>query len=153
MEMGSKMTGDPDHDFLRMMSNHHQGLISIVHMTMDRKDASGAVADAKKLDDAQDKEVDEMVTMLEKDYKDPYEPKIMPEHQAMVDDLKTKAGKSYEVGFYENIIKHHEEAITMIDEYLPTAKSEGVKQMAAEMKTAQSHEITDFKAKVAKLGK
>ena len=148
----SMATGNPDHDFLRMMSDHHQGLISIVHMTVDRKDGGSAVGDAKKLDDAQDKELDQMVTMLEKDYKDPYEPKIMPEHQAMVDDLKTKSGKNYERGFYEDIIKHHEEAIKMIDAYMTNAKSASVKQMAASMKAAQSREISDFKAKVAKLG-
>ena len=109
----SKMTGHADHDFLRMMSDHHQGLISIVHMTIERKDIGSSLADAKKLDDAQDKELDKMVTMLEKDYKDPYEPKIMAEHQAMADALKPKTGKEYDRGFYQSIIMHHEEAIKM----------------------------------------
>lgn len=145
-------TGDADHNFLRMMSDHHKGLIDIVHMTIDQKDAGIAVADAKKLDDAQDKELDQMVTMLEKSYKDPYEPKIVPEHQSMVDDLKAKSGKGYELAFYNDIIKHHEEAIAMIDAYLPGAKSPVVKQMATDMKAAQTREITDFKAKAAKLG-
>lgn len=150
--MGSKTTGDPDHDFLRMMSDHHQGLISIVHMTIDRKDVGASAADAKKLDEAQDKELDRMVTMLEKDYKDPYEPKIIAEHQAMVDELKPKTGKEYDRAFYQNIIMHHEEAIKMIDGYLPNAKSAAVREMADGMKAAQSREVTDFKAKLAKLG-
>ena len=46
----AKMTGDADHDFLRMMSDHHRGLIAIVHMTCDKKDIGSFMADAKKLD-------------------------------------------------------------------------------------------------------
>ena len=30
-------TGDADHDFLRMMSDHHKGMILMAHMTKDRK--------------------------------------------------------------------------------------------------------------------
>jgi uncharacterized protein (DUF305 family) len=147
-----KMTGDADHDFLRMMSDHHRGLIAIVHMTVDKKDVGSSMADAKKLDAAQDKELDQMVSMLEKSYKDPYEPKTMAEHQSMVDDLTGKSGRDFDRGFYADVIKHHEEALTMIDAYMPNAKDAAVKRMAAEMKAAQSREIADFKGKLAKLG-
>jgi len=83
----ANMTGDADHDFLRMMSDHHKGLILMAHMTTERTEGGSAVADAKKLDAAQDKELDHMVTMLETEYKDPYMPKVMPEHQTMADGL------------------------------------------------------------------
>src|SRR5665647_310747 len=65
----ANMTRDADHDFLRMMSDHHKGLILMAHMTTERKEGGSAVADAKKLDAAQDKELDHMVTMLETEYK------------------------------------------------------------------------------------
>lgn len=146
------MTGDADHDFLRTMSDHHKGLVQLAHMTKDRKGGGTAVADAKKLDAAQDKELDQMVTMLEKVFKDPYTPKVMPEHQAMADALKGKSGKAYDRTFYENIIKHHQEAIAMIDGYLPKAKSAMLKQMAEKMKSDQTREIADFQQKVARLG-
>ena len=110
------------------------------------------MADAKKLDAAQDVELDHMVTMLEKDFKDPYAPKVIPEHQAMADALKGKSGKEYDRTFYTNIIKHHQEAIAMIDGYLPKAKSAMLKQMAEKMKSDQAKEIADFQQKVAKLG-
>jgi uncharacterized protein (DUF305 family) len=146
------MTGDADHDFLRMMSDHHKGLIQMAHMTKDRKETGPSVADAKKLDAEQDKELDHMVTMLEKDFKDPYTPKVMPEHQAMADELKAKAGKDYDRTFYQHVIKHHEEAIKMVDDYLPKAKNAMLKDMATTMKAAQTKEISEFQQKVAKLG-
>lgn len=145
-------TGDADPDFLRMMSDHHKGLIALVHMTQDRSGVGTAKADARKMDKAQDAELDKMMTMLEKTYKDPYAPKVMPEHKAMADALKPMSGTAYERTFYTDIIAHHKEALAMIDGYLPKAKSADVKVMAQKMKADQSREITDFEQKLAKLG-
>ena len=146
------MTGNADQDFLRMMTDHHKGLIVMAHMTKDRKEGGTAVADATKLDVAQDAELDHMVTMLEKDFKDAYSPKVSPAHQAMADALKSKTGKEYDRTFYQNVIKHHQEAITMVDGYLPNAKNAMLKQMAEKMKADQTREIADYQRKVASLG-
>lgn len=151
MQGMANMTGDADHDFLRMMSDHHKGLIQMAHMTKDQKGLASAAADATKLDAAQDKELDQMVTMLEKDFKDPYAPKVMPEHQAMADELKTKSGKDYERTFYQDVIKHHQEAVKMVDDYLPKAKNAMLKQMAEKMKADQTKQIAEFQQKVANL--
>ena len=148
----SGMTGNADQDFLRMMSDHHKGLIVLAHMTKDRKEGGTAVADATKLDAAQDMELDHMVTMLEKDFKDAYSPKVSPAHQAMADALKSKTGKEYNRTFYQNIIQHHQEAIKMVDGYLPNSKNAMLKQMAEKMKADQSKEIADFQKKVTALG-
>ena len=146
------MTGNADQDFLRMMSDHHKGLIVLAHMTKDRKEGGTAVADATKLDAAQDMELDHMVTMLEKDFKDAYSPKVLPAHQAMAEALKSKTGKEYDRTFYQDIIQHHQEAIKMVDGYLPNAKNAMLKQMAETMKADQSKEIADFQKKVTALG-
>ncbi len=145
------MSGNADQDFLRMMSDHHKGLIALAHLTKDRRQGT-AVADAKKLDAAQDAELDHMVTMLETDFKDAYSPRVLPAHQAMVDQLKTKSGVDYDRAFYQNVIAHHQEAVTMIDGYLPRAKNAMLKPMAEKMKADQSKEIADFKLKLGKLG-
>lgn len=145
-------TGDPDRDFLRMMSDHHKGLIALVHMTQERNGVGTAKADAATMDKAQDAELDAMMTMLEKTYKDPYAPKVLPEHQAMAVSLKPMRGKGYERTFYEDIVKHHNEAIAMIDGYLPKARSADVKTMAEKMKADQAREIADFQQKLAKIG-
>ena len=144
---GMAMTGDPDHDFLRMMSDHHKGMIAMAHMTKEQQPAPGSVADATKLDTKQDAELDKMQTMLEKDFKDPYTPKVMPDNQAMVDQLRGKTGADYDRTFYENVVKHHQEAIKMIDDYLPKGKNPRLKQMAEKMKSDQAREITEFQKK------
>lgn len=75
-------TGDPDRDFLRMMSEHHRGMIAMAHLTIEQKKGSAATqADAEMLDTKQDAELDSMVTALEQQFKDAYDPKIMPDNQ------------------------------------------------------------------------
>lgn len=148
----ANMTGDPDRDFLRMMSDHHKGLILMTDLTKDRKDGGTVVADAIRVDTKQDQELDQMVSMLAKDFQDPYAPKVMPQHQAMADALKAKSGKDYDRTFYQNVIQHHQEALKMVDEYLPKAKNTMVRQMAETMKTDQTKEIADFRQKVARVG-
>jgi uncharacterized protein (DUF305 family) len=147
----TNMSGDPDQNFLRMMSDHHKGLILLAHMTKERKEGGAAVVDAKKVDTKQDAELDKMMGMLEKSYKDAYAPKTTPEHQAMADDLKTKRGKEYDQTFYQDIVKHHKEAIKMVDDYLPRGKSAAVKQMAEKMKADQTREIREFEQKASQL--
>lgn len=148
---GMAMTGDADRDFLRMMSDHHKGMILMAHATMERKEGGLAIADANKLVAKQDAELDKMMTMLEKSYKDPYAAKVMPDNQAMADDLKTKTGTEYDRAFYQNVIKHHGEAIKMVDAYLPNAKSAAVKKMAEKIKADQTKEIAEFQKKLAAL--
>lgn len=148
----TNMTGNPDRDFLRMMSDHHKGLIAMAHQATDRTDIGTASADAKKLDTEQDAGLDTMTTILEQTYKDPYAPKIIPSNQAMLDSLTPKQGRNYERTFYENVIKHHQEALSMIDAYLPNATNASVKQMAERMRAAQSRQIDEFRRKVAALG-
>src|SRR5258705_9182775 len=60
------MTGDLDHDFLRMMSDHHEGLIAMAHETIERKDKLATKPIARRLDKEQAPELHKMVTMLEK---------------------------------------------------------------------------------------
>lgn len=143
------MTGHADQDFLRMMSDHHKGLIAMAHPTMEGKGATPAVrTDARKLDKVQDAELDTMVTMLEKSFKDPYGPKVTPNNQAMADSLARQTGAAYDRTFYKNVIAHHKEAIGMIDQYLPKLTRPDLKAMAQRMKADQTREIAEYHRKL-----
>lgn len=147
----AKMTGDPDRDFLRMMSDHHKGLIAIVHPTLDKKENLAVKGDAAKMDKKQDAEIEKMITMLDQQYKDTYTPSVMPDNQRMVDELKGKSGADYSRTFLKDVIAHHEQAVKMIDEYLPKAKNPQVKSMAEKMKSDQTKEIAEFQRKLSAL--
>ena len=143
------MTGDPDRDFLRMMSDHHKGLIAIVHETVDSKQTLWVRSIARQLDTEQDAELDTMSTILEKTFKDAYAANATPAHQAMADQLKAMSGAEYDRAFLRDVISHHDEAISMIDKYLPQARNAQVKAMAQRMKATQTKEVADFRKKLA----
>jgi uncharacterized protein (DUF305 family) len=145
----ANMTGDPDHDFLRMMTDHHKGLILMAHQTKESSQQLSTKPLATRLDKEQDEELDKMMSMLEKDYKDAYAPKVMPAHAKMAEDLQGKTGGDYDRTFMQDVITHHQEAIKMIDDYLPRAKNPTLKAMAEEMKATQTQEITELQKKVA----
>lgn len=148
----ANMTGDPDRDFLRMMSDHHMGMIAMAHPTMDFKGELSVKDEAKKLDKNQDAELEKMSTMLSKQWNDDYTPSIMPSNQKMVNDLSGKSGNDYSRTFLKNVVMHHTQALKMIDEYLPKAKNAEVKRMAEKMKADQAREIAEFNKKLASLG-
>lgn len=147
-----RMTGNADQDFLRMMSDHHKGLIAMAHLSAegDRKGSPAVRADAQKLDKKQDAELDQMVTKLETQFKDKYDPMIMPSNQAMVDQLKPQSGSAYDRTFYQNVVKHHQQAIKMVDEFSPKLQDADLKKMAQRMKDEQQREITEFEQKASK---
>lgn len=145
---GMAMTGDANRDFLRMMSDHHKGLIAMAHETMEEgRGTAESRGDAGKLDAQQDEELKQMVTMLDKDYKDPYEPKVIPAHRAMLDTLLAKSKDTYAPTFYRLVIQHHREALTLIDAYLPRATRPDLKAMAEQMRRDQAREIAEFTSK------
>jgi uncharacterized protein (DUF305 family) len=138
-----------DDDFLRKMSDHHKGLILIVHQTVDRKDVPSVMPIAAKLDTAQDAELDSMMVMLRQKYNDTYDPHVMPEHQAMADSLKALSGTAYERTFLEDAIRHHKEAVAMINQYLPKLSDAKLKAMATRMRRDQQHQIADYERRLA----
>lgn len=143
------MTMDANHEFLRKMSDHHRGLIAIVHQAVEQKDAAGVMATAKKLDTEQDAELDTLMITLRQKYNDPYDPQITPEHQAMVDSLKSLSGAAYERAFRRDVIRHHQEAIAMVDAYLPRLTDPSLKAMAERMRADQTREIAQLQAQLS----
>ena len=97
-----------------------------------------------------DAEVEAMVTLLEKQYKDAYDPKIMPDNQTMVDQLKSQSGAAYDRAFYKNVVLHHQQALKLIDQSLPKMKDTQIRAMAERMKRDQAREISDFQQKAQK---
>lgn len=140
---GMDNKGNPDQEFLRMMSDHHLGILLMAHEA--EKKGVTVKAEAKKIDTAQDAELNKMVALLETAFDDKYTPKVTSENQAMAEALKQKSGAAYDTAFRENAIKHHQEALQMIDGFLPKLTRPDLKQMAQKMKGDQTREIAKFK--------
>jgi uncharacterized protein (DUF305 family) len=140
-------TASADAEFLRMMSDHHQGLIMMANEAAG-KGTQAVQAEARQMGDKQGGEQQEMLTMLQRDFGVSHQPQVTPSNQAMADSLSPKSGTDYDMTFHMNVIAHHREGIAMIDQHLPHLTNPQVRQMAERMKSDQQREIQELEGKM-----
>lgn len=138
---------DADHEFLRMMSDHHQGLVTMMEAAMNRASSAEAKADAHELHTKQAEERDRMVGMIRSSYGETIEPTVMPGNISMNDSLQQKSGADHDRDMYRHIVMHHREGIQMIDRFMSRLQKAEVKSMAEKMRADQQREIVAFEPK------
>ena len=138
---------DANHEFLRMMSDHHEGLIEMASAAMTKASTQQAQGDAHQLHTKQEEEQKRMVGMIQQSYGESLTPMVMPSNKAMNDSLQAKSGADYDRTFYGNVVKHHQEGVKMIDDFLPRLTKAPVRQMAEKMRADQQREIQEFQRK------
>ena len=139
---------DANHEFLRKMSDHHEGLIAMASPAMTKASRQTTQGDAHKVHTKQEEEQQKMVAMIQSSFGEAYAPKIMPKHQAMNDSLQAKSGAAYDSTFYADVVAHHQEGIQMMDQYLPQLTNAELRQMVEKMRTEQTREIQEFQRKM-----
>ena len=140
---------DSNQAFLRMMSDHHEGLILMADSAKGRVQSADAKAKARELDEKQHREQRQMLTMLRREYQDSVTPMVMPSNRAMLDSV-VRGGQGGEVDrvFYRQVIAHHREAIQMVDKMQSQLTGE-VRSMAQRMRTEQQREIQELERKAS----
>ena len=138
---------DADHEFLRKMSDHHEGMIVMLNGAPDKATSATAKADARKLIDEQGAERDSMLAMIKRDYNETHMAMAMQSAKSMAADLQQKSGVAYDRDMYGHVIMHHQEGVKMIDDFLPRLTKAPVRQMAEKMRADQQREIQEFQRK------
>jgi uncharacterized protein (DUF305 family) len=136
---------DSNQSFLRMMSDHHQGLLAMSDTAMGKLGAT-AKADAQKMRTEQKREQDHMLQMLRSDYKDSVTPMILPSNQAMISSVAQAGSGDADRVYYQQVIAHHREGVQMIDKMLPQLTGMS-KDMASSSRAKQQREIAEFEKK------
>ena len=139
--------GDTDHEFLRMMSDHHEGMVVMASTAMTKASKSTTQGDAHNLHTKQAAERDSMMAMMRSGYNMSHTPMVMEKNRAQNDSLQRLSGAQYDRTFYRLVVAHHREGIAMIDSMLPRLTKPEVKQMAEKMKADQEKEIAEFQRK------
>lgn len=138
---------DADQEFLRMMADHHDGLVQMATAAMTKASRPATQGDAHSLHTRQAAERDSMVGILRSAYGDSHAPTVTAKHRAQNDSLQAMSGAQYDRTFYRMIVDHHREAVVMIDSMLPRLARPDVKRMAEKMRSDQQKEIGDFQGK------
>ena len=142
---------DADHEFLRMMSDHHQGLVDMASAAMTKASTQQTQGDAHQLHTKQEQEQRQMVDMVRTAYNETLRPVAMPNNRAMNDTLQQKSGAEYDRTFYRMVIDHHREGIRMMDEFRPRLQRAEVRQMLDKMRADQQREIGELETKMNRL--
>jgi len=149
--MSTAPAKDADQEFLRIMVDHHHGLIVLADTALAMNPSEHTRMDAREMSGAQRVEENKMIDMLKSDYGETKMPMILPSNAQFISDLASKTGKDLDKAFKEKVIAHHEEAIKMIDDYTPKFTKPAVRTMAAKMKKDQQAEIADLKSELKKM--
>lgn len=138
-----------DQEFLQLMSDHHEGLITIAHETLKHTGRLGVTDEARKLDSELDDQLARMHSALKGELNTPaYAPKAAPEFQAMADSLTHLSGAAYDRQFRQDVIDYHQTSIALIDRYLPRLTHADVKTMAERMRATDVQEMARTKQRL-----
>ena len=133
-------TGDVDHDFLRRMSNHHKDLIRITHAVLESNSAASLEPAIRKFEDDHDHELDSMLALLRTVYKDQYVPQTYAENDFVVEMLR-KPGTDYAGIFLAAALKSEQNAVRILNDYLPEAKNRQVRTFAQRLSREEGGEM------------
>ena len=134
-------TGDLDHDFLRRMSNHHKDLIRITHAIIESNSGASLEPALRTFEDDHDHELDAMLALLRTVYKDPYVPQTNPENDFVVEMLRSP-GADYAGIFLPAAVKSEQNAVRILNDYLPQARNRPVRTFAQRLGREEEGEMT-----------
>jgi len=143
--MASAPARDADQEFLRMMIDHHEGMVVMADTAVKKAATADVRSDATKMRTAQKEEQQKMQAMLRAQYSEDKRPMVTPGNASMVTMLAGESGAAFDRQFREHVIMHHEEGIKMIDQFSPRLTMAELKQMATKMKANQSKEIAELR--------
>lgn len=147
-----KSTGNPDRDFLRAMSDHHRNLILITHAAIESNNDPAIEADIRRIEEEHDHELDSLLSLLRRMFSDSYNPQTAPELQFTAEMLR-KPGENYRFLFFQAAVKNEEQAIRILDAYLPRAKNPEIKAFAERMRHSEPQELAALKRRMLKNGR
>lgn len=141
---------DADQEFLRMMVDHHHGLVVMADTALARNPSAAVATEARAMRQKQAAEQKTMTDMLKADYSEDKMPMVMPSNAQMIAHVASASGAAVDRAFREQVIAHHEEALRMIAEYETRFTKPAVKSMAEKMRSNQQKEIVRLKVDLGK---
>jgi uncharacterized protein (DUF305 family) len=139
---------DADQEFVRMMVDHHEGLIVMSDTAVARNPSTPVRQEATTMKQKQSAEQKTMIDMLKSDYGEDKMAMVLPSNVAMIAEVASKSGAELDRTFREKVIAHHEDALKMISDYEPKFTKPAVRTMAARMKSDQQKEIAKLRSEL-----
>lgn len=143
--MASTPARDADQEFLRMMIDHHEGMVVMADTAVKKAATADVRSDATKMRTKQKDEQQKMQAMLRAQYSEDKMAMVTAGDASMATMLGSASRAAFDRQFREHVIMHHEAAIKMIDQFSPRLTNAELKQMATKMKADQTKEIAELR--------
>jgi uncharacterized protein (DUF305 family) len=147
-QMSTSPARDADQEFLRMMVDHHQGLIDMTDTALTRNLSGDAASKGRQMRQKQATEQKDMQAMLKSDYNEDKMPMVMESNKRMISDVASASDVNRM--YQEKVIAHHEEALKMTNDIESRLTKPAVRAMAQKMKADQQKEIAELRSKLGK---
>jgi uncharacterized protein (DUF305 family) len=119
------------------MSDHHKDLIRITHAAIESNKDPSLHAAIRKVEEEHDHTLDSMLALLRSVYADEYVPQTNPENDLTADRLR-RSSSDYISIFLAAAESSEEEALRILNEYLPKAKKQRVRNFAQNLRKDES---------------
>lgn len=138
-------SGDADYDYATMMKRHHQGSIEMAKVQIDGGSDQQLKDLSEKMINEQQSEIEKLDSFIQKN-----KPVGNSGYGQKAMDLMTPMGNikmdgsSLDAMFVSMIIPHHQDAVSMSQEYLKVAKNDDIKRIASKLIESQPKEISEL---------
>ena len=143
------LTGDPDHDFLRRMSDHHKDLIRITHAVLESSSSAATDPVLRRFEDEHDHELDTLLALLRSEYNDSYLPQNNPQNDYVVQMMRGPQ-TDYVGIFVGAALKSEGAAVRVANDYLPKAKNPKVRAFAVKLLKDEQSEMESLRSTLSR---
>jgi len=139
---------DAEHEFLRILVDHHEGLVLIANDAASRAVDDSVRALAQNLATRQAAQRDSLVALLGSLYGEEYRPQVMPRNADQADSLRMYSGAAADRYFLQTAIGHHREGIRIIGRFMADFTQPEVRALAERMREGRQREIEELQGKL-----
>jgi hypothetical protein len=129
----------PDQQLLQGVANVNQGVALLAHETMHRPGTFPSKTDAQAVDKQHDDQMDHIHAALGM-LNDSYTPKASHADSARAAALGKQSGAAYDSAFRADVVHLDDQAVQMIDKYMPQLTNAQIKTMAQRLRDADTAE-------------
>ena len=135
---------DNNHQFLRTMADHNEGMAEMVSLAKDRAADSTTMREIGRLRDARARLRTELIDMIRAKYQEVFVPVASPVHNDRLDSLDLTKPAEFDREFYQRSLEHHRQWIRSIDTLTPKLTDASVKAFATQLRAELQSDIDAF---------
>ena len=149
-QIRSSSTGNPDHDFLRAVSDHDKNLIVLSDAALESSTSSEMGDVIRRIEDQHSHELHAVTAFLRAAYSDRYVSLPTNETRSTADALRRPATDRRV--FLDAALASELQASRMIDSVLPTIKREDVRSLARRLKITKAADTAAIRKMLTRTG-